>query len=165
MRTFFGLEPEPNTKLAIESWRTKAFPAFDGEVQAANFHITMLFLGEVKNADLEQLETIQIPHFSLSLKAKEVGFFPKPGIGFLAIQPDAGIQNLREQLTGKIPRELKKADKTSFVPHITLYRNLQLPLPAPLLVPDFELQFTQLHLFESKRHRGNVFYQRLRTFS
>jgi 2'-5' RNA ligase len=55
MRAFLGLSPDVKTKLAIELWRNKAFPCFYAPVPAANFHITLAFLGQISPKQLDAL--------------------------------------------------------------------------------------------------------------
>jgi 2'-5' RNA ligase len=164
MRTFFGLEPDPKTKLAIDSWRSKAFPSLERGVPAANFHITLLFMGETAQSDLEELETILPSPFQLELKASEVGYFSKSSIGFLLIAPEAGLSHIREELLRQLPVRLRKTDKNQFTPHITLFRKLENPLPTSLLMPDFEFSFTEFNLYQSVQKAGNVSYRPLMTF-
>lgn len=159
MRTFFGLEPDIQTKLAIDSWREKALPGLSGGVPAENFHITLAFLGETRAADIESLANITIKPFQLTLHANQVGYFSKPHIGFLAIESCPTLVDLRENLLSAIPMKLRKKDQHSFVPHITLFRNLTMPLPAPLLDPDFRFSFDQLYLFESLQKSQKTVYK------
>jgi 2'-5' RNA ligase len=81
MRAFFGLSPNVNTKLAIQAWRNKAFPHFDTPVPAANFYVTLAFLGQISSKQLDALceavELISEIHtFDISLN--QVGYWSKP---------------------------------------------------------------------------------------
>ena len=81
MRAFFGLSPDIKTKLAIEGWRNKVFPHFDAPVPAANFHVTLAFLGKISPKQLDALcESVnqidQIHAFDVSLN--QIGYWSKP---------------------------------------------------------------------------------------
>ena len=72
MRAFFAIEPPAQIKLAIDSWREKALPTFVKAVPPANFHITLAFLGQVNDVQLESLiqqsdALASISGFALSL--------------------------------------------------------------------------------------------------
>lgn len=164
MRTFFGLEPDAKTKLAIESWRSKAFPALEGLVPMANFHITLLFLGDIQQLDLEPISMFPKKECNLQLQATEVGFFSKHGIGFLTITSNPQLNALRNHVIRHLPAQLRKPHKNVFVPHITLFRNLTTPLPAPLLKPNFTWLNSEYHLYQSISRSGKLSYHPLLTF-
>lgn len=164
MRTFIGLEPDARTKIAIEDWCHKALPASPSAVPAANFHITLLFLGDILPESLEQLETIAPAPGKIQLSANEVGYFAGSGIGFLNISLTKELLILRDSLRKGLPPGLHTSGKSSYVPHITLFRKLQSPLPTPLLAPDFKFSFDECHLFESVAGAKSRRYKRLMTF-
>ena len=69
MRAFFGLSPDPVTKLAIQEWRDKTLPQFNAPVPTANFHVTLAFLGQINPRQLDALcsEIDSLKEISLSL--------------------------------------------------------------------------------------------------
>lgn len=164
IRTFFGIEPDAHSKLAIEGWRDKALPGLSGEVPAVNFHITLAFLGNIESAEVESLSVLRFDPFQLSLTSQEVGYFAKSGIGFLNISATSELLSLRERLLMQLPTKLRPKDKHKFVPHITLFRNLKAPMPAPILAPDFTFSFTELHLYESVQLQRKTAYKPIKTY-
>ena len=108
MRTFFGLEPNAQSKLAIETWRDKALPGLSGAVPTVNFHITLAFLGNIESADIESLSGIQFDPFQIALTSKEVGYFSKSSIGFLNIKATSELSSLRENLMKQLRLQSSK---------------------------------------------------------
>ena len=167
MRCFFALEPDMKTKLAVDNWRQCNFPSIYPAIPAANFHLTLLFLGELSPEQLEPLientDRITLPCFSVQLNT--MGYFPKPTIGWL------GCESTPPPLT-ELVRQLKKASfgigKTgnpSFVPHLSLFRGDDTPPPATLLPPDFEITFSEFGLYRSLPIKDGVTYQQMASWS
>lgn len=161
MRTFIALEPEPTVKLAIDAWRATSFPAHLNAVPAQNYHITIAFLGDITQASPDLFANLKPLSESLSLRANFVGHFAKSKIGFLGIEPCDAIQQLQERIYHQLPNQLTPTRQQKFVPHITLFRGLDSPLPTPLLAPDFQLHFQRFHLFESIQLKKRVSYRPL----
>jgi 2'-5' RNA ligase len=162
MRAFFGLSPDAKTKVAIQAWRSKAFPHLDGAVPAANFHVTLAFLGHVS---VKQLDTIHrlmdempsITAFDVSLN--QLGYWPKPKAFWLGSQQTATehlilAKNIHE-IANKSGLELQDQD---YVTHLTLARKCKANPPAPLFPAHFEWHVDQFHLFESKSSPQGVYY-------
>jgi len=55
MRLFLGLPLPADTQAELDHWRSVSLPAFSRPVDAANFHLTLAFLGEVNNAQLRSV--------------------------------------------------------------------------------------------------------------
>ena len=55
MRYFLGFDLTAKDKLAIEHWRSMSLPHFERSIPAKNFHITSVFLGQVKASQLDAL--------------------------------------------------------------------------------------------------------------
>lgn len=167
MRAFVGLDIDTKSKLAIEHWRSNAMPVrlLSGknarQVPAANFHITLAFLDQItpqQQALLsQQLSGLQLP--VLTLRIATTGYFSKPKV--LWIGPESVPASLAE-----LVRQVKSAARSSgialkqerYQPHITLTRKITAPPPSPLLPPNFELQFSQFHLFASISETKGVYY-------
>jgi 2'-5' RNA ligase len=164
VRCFFAIEPDSQHKLAIAHWRDKSFPAFEHPVSAANFHLTLVFLGQLSPAQIEclsaQVDDLTLPgRFSLDLNL--LGYWPKPKALWLGLQhTPSPMDKLVVALsacaqTCKIPLQ-----KRPYVPHLTLVRKCSDFPPGALIEPAFKLSFEQFHLFESLSTRNGVVYQR-----
>lgn len=162
MRAFIGLSPDANTKLAIDAWRNKVFPHFDSPVPAANFHVTLAFLGNVSDKQLDTInhlidEMPRITAFDVSLN--QLGYWPKPKALWLGSQQSATEHLLLAKHIHKIANksglELQEQD---YVAHLTLARKCKVNPPAPLFPANFKWHADQFHLFESKSGKQGVYY-------
>lgn len=165
MRLFFALEPSGQNKLAIGHWRNKALPTFNKLVPAANFHITLAFLGQTSSSQLDALiqevDSLALPP-TFAVHLTHVGYWSKPKVLWLGCE-----QTSRSHHT--LANELNKAGlsaginllKRDYLPHLTLVRKCQKNPPAPIIEPSFVMDFSEFHLFESVSTTKGVKYQRL----
>tara|TARA_B100002049_G_C15970684_1_gene328586 strand:- start:117 stop:731 length:615 start_codon:yes stop_codon:yes gene_type:complete len=181
MRAFIGLDLAPAEKLALESWRQSALPevkekssmplrknkgdpnpkAIPVAVPAANYHITLCFLGHITppqhEALVAQLNALTYTPFSLRLDSS--GMWQGPKILFVAPQdaPDELMELARA--TRKAARAAGiQTDNRTYQPHVTLVRKVGPGVPLPLYQPDVTASFSQFHLFESVSGQRGVHY-------
>ena len=153
MRAFFGLSPDIKTKLALEVWRNKAFPHFDAPVPAANFHVSLAFLGQITSKQLDELyeavkQMAEIHTFDVSLD--QVGYWPKPKALWLGCK-DTCNEHLQlakslSQISNTIGLQIPKQNYTA---HLTLAKKCSVNPPAPLIEPTFTWRNAEFHLYES----------------
>ena len=162
MRAFFGLSPDVTTKLAIQAWRNKAFPHFDAPVPAANFHVTLAFLGQVSPKQLDALceaveQISEIHTFDISLN--QVGYWSKPKALWLGCK-ETQKEHLQlakslSQIANSIGLQLPKQD---YIAHLTLARKCSVNPPAALIEPTFTWRNAEFHLYESVSGNKGVSY-------
>ena len=168
MRLFFALEPEPRDALAIADWRDRQLNCAGRPVPVANFHITLAFLGEIRDPALPQLVDGVDRRFDEAsgarhaLRLTEVGYWPKPGILWLG--PGSWPDSLA--LLARELRELAvtlgaKRERRRFQPHVTLYRRVAEAPPAPAAPPDIAFTCDGFHLMESRQGKTGVSYHSL----
>jgi 2'-5' RNA ligase len=163
MRAFFGLSPNVKTKLAIEAWRNNACSHFYATVPAANFHVTLTFLGQVSPKQLDALcegvdQITEIQTFDVSLN--QVGYWSKPKALWLGCKETQDehlklVKNL-SQIANSIGLPIPKQD---YVAHLTLARKCTVNPPAPLIEPEFTWRNAEFHLYESVSGNTRVHYQ------
>jgi 2'-5' RNA ligase len=165
MRVFFGLELDPRTALQVNHWRERQMNCAGKPVPAANFHITLAFLGALSDPALERLclsvdEWVRHARVAgATLQLDRTGYWHKPGIYWL------GASRWPEQLT-RLAHKLvslggtvgAKHDRNPFQPHITLYRNCSNAPPAPAHAPAIALTYQRFALFESRQGKSGVSY-------
>ena len=162
MRAFFGLSPDIKTKLAIEVWRSKAFPCFNAPVPAANFHITLAFLGQISPQQREALcegvnQISEIQTFDVLLN--QVGYWSKPKALWLGCQDTHNEhQHLWKNLTQVANAIGLALPKQDYIAHLTLARKCSLNPPTPSMVPKFTWHNTEFHLYESVSGKKGVSY-------
>ena len=162
MRAFFGLSPDTHTKLAIEVWRNKAFSHFDAPVPAANFHVTLAFLGRISPRQLDVLFE-RVPKISgihtFDVALNHVGYWSKPKALWLGCQyTQDGHRTLSKILTQTANSISLQLPKQDYVAHLTLARKCSVNPPTPLIEPDFNWHNAAFHLFESVSGKKGVSY-------
>lgn len=168
MRLFFGLDPGAEVALQIADWRDRQFPGTGRPVPPANFHITLAFIGELRERDLEPLvlgveNWLQRRHpRGARLMLDQTGYWHRPGIYWL------GAREWPEELddlAGKLRRLATaaggKRDRNRFLPHLTLFRGCTQAPPAPSLAPAFVLDYDHFTLYESRQGRRGMSYHTL----
>ncbi|MDU0352906.1 RNA 2',3'-cyclic phosphodiesterase [Paraglaciecola aquimarina] len=166
MRAFLGLSPDASTKLAIEAWRNKALPCFSSPVPAANFHVTLAFLGQVNTKQLDKLTSqidatinsrAQPKAFPVNLDF--MGYWAKPKACWLGSEH---THSSHQQLVSQLQRIAKSSgliiSKQEYIAHLTLARKCAIEPPAPLIPPQFGWQAKAFHLFESVSSAHGVSY-------
>ncbi len=152
MRAFFAVKPAPEICLAIDHWRSQNWPLLDKPVPIANFHITLTFLGNITERQLEYLErgAADINQGGFDLELNTLGYWHKPALMWLG--SDEAPETLLA-LAGKTKQLAKSAglkiDKRSYLPHLTLSRKVTSPPTAALIEPCFACHFERLSLYES----------------
>ncbi|MGR3913933.1 MAG: RNA 2',3'-cyclic phosphodiesterase [Gammaproteobacteria bacterium] len=165
MRAFFALDIAVARQYAIEKWRARALPPLGRAVPAANFHITLHFLGEINARQFELLcsAAAGITPPRIQLRLDMPGYFPRPGIFWIG--PAVVPPELPE-----LARALRKAGRKAgiaaarrrFEPHVTLFRNCRAAPPLPAPPPCFDIACDGFALFESRATQKGVRYQVMR---
>lgn len=167
MRLFFGLDLPANTKLQIDDWCKKVYPTLSSAVPAANFHLTLAFLGECRPTQLETVTALAdgISQSLFQIHFNDVGYWPKPGILWLGtLSPPAKLVALADRCRAIAKAEHLQVSKKAYLPHVTLARRQQLSMPAPLLLPDITASFDHFSLFESIAGKTGVRYAVLQSW-
>ena len=168
MRLFFALELPGALALEIADWRQRQLPALGRPVPPANFHITLAFLGELGESQLEQLCLAtddllqQHPFEAGKIILDQVGYWPKPGIYWLGpTRWPESLTLLAGKLAGKGTAVGAKRRRGHFRPHVTLFRGCDAPPPAPSGGCNFSLPYEGFSLMESRPGRQGVSYSHL----
>ena len=171
MRTFFAINIATEIQYAIAQWRERAMlptASVSRPVVAANFHITLHFLGDIAPRPLERLcaAVDQINASRFELRLNTLGYFPAPGIGWLGSDDIPAELNQLVRALQKVGRSIGvKTPRKTFVPHLTLFRNCRARPALPISAPDFDITCDGFALFESIAGRKGVRYQLVRRWS
>ena len=172
MRLFFGLELTPTTSLQIADWRDRQLVCTGAQVPAANFHITLAFLGTINDQDIESLclsVDEWLAHNALRGAALELdctGYWQKQGIYWLGPEkwPEE-LSQLAQKLATLGSAAGAKRDRNRFQPHITLFRQCSAAPPAPLQAPSIDMRYSGFALFESRQGKRGVSYHVLQDWT
>ncbi|MEQ9393630.1 RNA 2',3'-cyclic phosphodiesterase [Haliea sp.] len=168
MRVFFGLNIDTDTRRALADWRDRHGAAAGRAVPAANFHITLAFIGELENRQLDALCRAvdawkpEPPAGAGEAFLDQVGYWPKPGIYWAGpSQPMPELAALARKLQHVGGLVGARLEKRPFTPHVTLYRGCTEPPPAPDVLPAIPVAYDHFTLFASQMGRQGVSYQAL----
>lgn len=176
MRYFIGLDLPVKEKLSLENWREKSLPQMPKItkkkpvkrtdagplfVPAANFHITLCFLGEATPLQLDSLgeafDHIVVDRFELTLNS--IGHWSGPNLFFVApSEIPVMLETLAKQIKAAALNVGLHVEKRKFQPHVTVIRNALADSPPPLFTPAVTCSFDRFHLFESVTRQGGVYY-------
>jgi 2'-5' RNA ligase len=123
---FFALWPDDRLRREISQATRAAVRAAGGRrVPAANFHITLVFLGNVAASRVPELKTlaatVRAEPFELVLG--RVGFFPGPRALWLGLaEPCEALVSLQQALGEALRSAAWPLERRPFRPHLTLAR-------------------------------------------
>ncbi|MBF0407863.1 MAG: RNA 2',3'-cyclic phosphodiesterase [Candidatus Riflebacteria bacterium] len=126
LRLFFAVETPDDVKKEFSAI-SKSFGSLWRPVSPHQLHITLAFMGEVPEAQLNRVldagNSAAAVFSSFDLELKDIGYFPdnkRPGILFSHVHSDGTLSLLAENLSRSLS---DLADKKSFKPHLTIARN------------------------------------------
>lgn len=96
-------------------------------VDQGNYHITLAFLGDQDEADLEQLaERLdeQLPHIGFDFRLSHLSPFPesRPKLIAAMVEKNDALIDLHRQVLSAVSNSGMNIEKRKFTPHITLGR-------------------------------------------
>lgn len=168
MRLFFALEPPGALAVQLADWRDQQLPALGRPVPAGNFHITLAFLGNISEKNLERLcletdELLSRRAFEAGkLQLDQLGYWHKSGIFWLgpSTYPPT-LKNLASALESRGAAVGARRKRGHYSPHVTLFRGCQQPPHAPTQEPHFSWPYNSFTLLESRVSDHGVSYHPL----
>lgn len=140
-----------------------------------NFHLTLIFLGEVKSSKINALsdliEEIASSHPSFDIHIGDIGFFNVRSEYILWSKVTKGLNplfNLYHALESLLYQENWISEKKQYKPHITLARQVKLlPDERHDMLPTYHapIHLKEITLFESHRINDILTYTPIHHFS
>lgn len=122
MRLFLGIDLPDQVKSQLNVYVEPLKISNKGWEHPHDFHLTLLFIGEVDEEELKNIER-KLQHIKFSpfiLKAKSLEFFPRR-ILYLSFENNETIMRLKKLIDEYYPEYLRPNEK-AFVPHLTVKR-------------------------------------------
>jgi 2'-5' RNA ligase len=123
MRAFIAIDLPKELKDYLFELESKVKEAKITWVSKKNLHLTLKFLGDISQEQLEELKVLKTKQKSFSVSLNQLGFFPNakaPRVIWVSLEPEDDIielqQNIDQQLLSQFHSEQK------FQSHITLGR-------------------------------------------
>ncbi len=152
-------------------------------VKKDNLHLTLLFIGTVKDEEIPQISQIvrnaAQTQKSFSLRFEKVGYGPPgkmpPRLIWLDLEKEPGLLTLAEKLKTEMAEKgiLRKIEKRGFSPHITLgrirtwqWKRIE-PEERPEIEKEISLDFEvkSIEVMESQLKRTGSEYARLESIA
>lgn len=134
-----------------------------------NFHLTLRFIGEIKSDHLDKLKAAvdqaALHMNNFQLEVNKLGQFPRgrKQIVWVGIQPHEGLNQLYNNLTAALERQGYPPEEKTFVPHITLGRQVVLKEELKTMnqrigMDKVIVPVSKISLMESTRIKGQLTY-------
>ena len=163
-RLFFALPCEPPQCRAIAQWRSSLGHLEGRPIAAQNFHLTLMFLGEVAVTQLPGIcaaaALVRVPGEPLRVRLDQLQAWHRAGMLLLVpSEPAPALLQLVYALQQAMlalgfvdaPREYRA--------HLSLVRDFHAPVPEADSAPDFVLDARHFVLFESHKGRYRALAQ------
>ena len=160
-RLFFALWPSDEFRSQIEAATLPLVRASGGRlIPPRNFHVTLLFLGEVPAAGLSAIQQAGAalagtPAFQIELDGIES--WGRKVLCLTSSAPPPAVIDLAERLRASLRNQLKQLDERPYSPHITLARELPQGLRLQKIEP-LRQKVNDYVLVESVRDAGRSHY-------
>jgi 2'-5' RNA ligase len=154
MRLFFALWPDAATQLDWQG-RTGPFLAPMGgrRIPAANLHLTLAFLGEVRGDRMNELLRLgdDLDRDPVHLRLDRIEYWKKPGLACLrpSVVPPA-LERLAAHLQTGLGLAGFAVEKRHFKPHVTLARDVPVGGEQVPVWPVIEWEAPALALVRSR---------------
>ena len=160
-RLFFAIELPQELKNQLELLQRQC-PFTGRPVSPHNFHITLLFLGELPDSQLDGiLEAIEVPEIKpFEIELKQFAYYPKAEVGCLEVTPNEQLIELHQHIRQNLKQagiHIKLPNKP-FRPHITLYRDATIQSEISVSVR-YQLKVEHFCLMESQFNQKGVYYE------
>lgn len=130
-------------------------------VNAANYHVTLCFLGQISHRQHEALisELDSLAHAPFSINLDSSGIWNGPKILFAApSSPPNELMQLARSTRKAARSAAIEVDGREYKPHVTVVRKANAALPMPLYAPHIDVSVSAFHLFESVSTPQGVSY-------
>lgn len=174
MRTFIAIELEQEVQKYLSEVQAEA----QGLCRRGNFtpvenlHLTLHFLGEVEESDLEYLQDAMyetaLRNRPFRLTLGQLGFFPRGNRGILwaGLEKSQPLQRLFSTLEKALEQQGFAREKKGLSPHITLGREVEpqrgfTDVQKAVAVQPMMIEVRQISLMESVRKGPKLVYEPL----
>ncbi|WP_313643804.1 RNA 2',3'-cyclic phosphodiesterase [Pseudomonas sp.] len=157
-RLFFALPVSDSQRRAIAHWRRGLNLRSGKPVPSENFHLTLLFLGDVDAAQVPAIcaavDTLTRPQAPLRLVLDRLNSWQRAGV--LALEPQETPAALRQFVyalqQALLPMGFGEQGR-EYRPHLTLSRDFRHQAPEAGVAPEFFLDAQVFTLYESRKGR------------
>jgi 2'-5' RNA ligase len=152
-RLFFALDCPPVQRKAIAQWRAELGLRTGKPVPADNFHLTLLFLGAVPLAQINEVceaaGQVRTPGEALKIALDRLQVWHRAGVLSLAPEqaPQALLRLVYALEQAMLPFGFDETPR-EFRPHLTLAREYRAPEPESATPPAFFLRAERFRILQ-----------------
>ena len=171
MRTFIAIELEEEVKdhLAEVQEKTRELCRRGNFTPRENFHLTLHFLGEVGEDDIEYLQDAMYEtarrNRPFTLTLDKIGFFPRgnKGIMWAGLERSTHLQRLFSTLEKSLEQQGFARERKGLSPHITLGREVEphrsfMDVQKSVRVEPMKIAVRSISLMDSVRKGPKLVY-------
>ena len=171
MRTFIAIELEEEVKdhLANIQIETQKLCRKGNYTPKDNFHLTLHFLGEIEEDDIEYLQDAMYEtarrNRPFTLTLDQIGFFPRgnKGIMWAGLEKSTHLQRLFSTLEKSLEQQGFARERKGLSPHITLGREVEphrsfMDVQKGVKVEPVKIAVRSISLMESARKGPKLVY-------
>ena len=167
MRLFIAVLPDENVRSALtDAQDALRMHQFTGRyVSDWDLHMTLTFIGEHPDPDqvLEVMENVEFSAFPITLN--DIGLFNN-NVLWAGVHESEALQQLVRHLRYELAKADIPFDRKAFMPHITLFRNVDDSKGVPETnVPDVSMVVDSISLFRSDRGKNGMIYTEISSIS
>ena len=161
MRLFIGvMMSDPMKKALIDVLHELKGQGINASfVPAANFHMTMAFIGETNQLEEVKAVMSSLPVEKARLSFSDFGFFDDTF--WIGIKGNQKIKKYAADLRKALKDAGLPCDMAKFEPHVTLLRKVKGRRPSGLKVPDRDMTISKISLFRSDMKDGKRVYKEI----
>ena len=161
MRLFIAVQLEENMKKAMIGVMhdLKKQGATGNFVPAQNLHMTLAFIGEVKDAEPVKKVMHSMPPEAFRLALDGSGFFSD--LMWVGVKGNQKLKKYAADLRKALKDAGIPCDDEKFVPHITVIRKYKGKRPNGLVIPKEEMVVKKVSLMKSETKDGKTVYKEI----
>lgn len=166
-RLFFAIDLEPAVKTYLLNVQHQLSEVVAKPVPAENFHITLSFLGDTSERQLEQIldnfQPLQIKPFSVDLN--DLIYWPKPKILACSIDDQQLLTQCKKSLESQLSQIGHfRFDKRQYTPHVTLFRQVEVPCKDNQTF-SASIAVERINLMVSMSSKSGVYYDTIESWA
>jgi len=161
-RLFFALWPDMRQRDRMRNFISPVARLVEGRaIERHNWHVTLAYIGEFPEARIDELHearmAVSVKPFRLRFDRLE--FWPRPKIAALvAATVPAELEQLMEDLKGRIFAAGVELEQRTYRPHVTVVRNAR-QFETQRLAQSAAIEWDSFKLIESISEPGGVIYR------
>ncbi len=162
-RIFFALWPNDATrKRIVETFKHSPQYNMNGRIiRPANFHITLHFIGNVSEIELQclQQQAAKIKSRKFTLSLDHYSYFQKPRVYWMGLKTiPQSLEILHQKLASAFVECDYHSEQRNYTPHLSLMRKVTHPVYFETFTP-IKWDVNEFVLVESLAHENGVEYK------